>query len=647
MNWTNPAALAFALLAVPIVLLYLLRMRRRSRPVSSTLLWRQVLLDREANTLWQRLRRNLLLFLQLAALAALVAALVGPYLITEDRPRGAVIVLLDASASMQATDITPSRFEAARAQARAWIDDMTSADRMQLILVDGAPRAISPLTGDRAALLAALNAAAPSASAARWPAAVAAAGAAAEFAPDAQLAVLTDGADLDDSDDSDAFAALRAPLRFYIYGANGDNLSVAPPRLRRTASGLAAFVRVTNHGARAQPARLTLAADSDALPVREITVPAGASTDLTIDRLPSETTSVVVRLDAADGNALAIDDEAWAAAPPRAARRAMLATSGSRFLAQALAALPGWQNVRTAASPDPAQPFDLYVLDGFTATIPAAAGVLYVGVTPHFTPTGYFTDTRLLRAEPHPILDGVDWGTVAVQGAQRFEAPAWLRPVLFGEGGPLLYAGVDPDGRRVVVLPFPLSRSDLPLRIAFPLLIANAAEWLAPRENAGIGGLAQSMLPGEAVALPVGAAVTLPNGARRTVDAPGFAETQQTGLYRVEYDRASGTFAVHLDPAESSLTPTSPLTPNPSPLSPLPSSLSPNPSPLWPWAAGAALLLLLIEWWVDRRGVGEPTPHPPAPLSPSISRRSSLINARTSARNFGGEGEGGGEGVRG
>ena len=64
MNILNPIALLFALLAIPIVLLYILRLQRREQKVSSTLLWRQVVLDREANTLWQKLRRNLLLILQ-------------------------------------------------------------------------------------------------------------------------------------------------------------------------------------------------------------------------------------------------------------------------------------------------------------------------------------------------------------------------------------------------------------------------------------------------------------------------------------------------------------------------------------------------------------------------------------------------------
>ncbi|MBK8835206.1 MAG: BatA domain-containing protein [Anaerolineae bacterium] len=46
MNALNPIGLALALLAIPIVLLYLLRLRRQEQQVSGTLLWRQTVMDR-------------------------------------------------------------------------------------------------------------------------------------------------------------------------------------------------------------------------------------------------------------------------------------------------------------------------------------------------------------------------------------------------------------------------------------------------------------------------------------------------------------------------------------------------------------------------------------------------------------------------
>ena len=122
MQFLTPLAFALAALAIPILLLYMLKLRRRQTQVSSTLLWEQLLRDRQANAPWQKLKRNLLLFLQLLILAALVFALARPALQTKVVASGSVIVLLDASASMNATDVTPSRFEEARKSVLALIN---------------------------------------------------------------------------------------------------------------------------------------------------------------------------------------------------------------------------------------------------------------------------------------------------------------------------------------------------------------------------------------------------------------------------------------------------------------------------------------------------------------------------------------------
>src|SRR4029453_16820908 len=99
-----PAALALLALAIPIIIFYMLRLRREELNVSSELLWRRALQDRTANAPWQRLRRNLLLLLQLLLLVLLVASLARPFLFSDAPAAGNIVVVLDASASMQARD---------------------------------------------------------------------------------------------------------------------------------------------------------------------------------------------------------------------------------------------------------------------------------------------------------------------------------------------------------------------------------------------------------------------------------------------------------------------------------------------------------------------------------------------------------------
>ena len=70
MQFLTPFAFALSALAVPIILLYMLKLRRKQTQVSSTMLWEKLLREKQANAPWQKLKRNLLLFLQLLILAA-------------------------------------------------------------------------------------------------------------------------------------------------------------------------------------------------------------------------------------------------------------------------------------------------------------------------------------------------------------------------------------------------------------------------------------------------------------------------------------------------------------------------------------------------------------------------------------------------
>ena len=137
MSFLTPLALLGALLAIPIILLYMLRLRRREVVVSSTFLWQQIVRDSEANTPWQRLRRNLLLLLQLIILAFIILALARPFIIVPAVSTGQIELLLDASASMNATDMTggETRFEEAKKQALSIIDTLSANDTMTIIRV--------------------------------------------------------------------------------------------------------------------------------------------------------------------------------------------------------------------------------------------------------------------------------------------------------------------------------------------------------------------------------------------------------------------------------------------------------------------------------------------------------------------------------
>ena len=97
------------------------------------------LADMRASTPFQKLRRNLLLFLQLLLLAVLVFALMRPILQSTASQTQAGVIVIDATASMQTRDggADETRLDRAKTEARALVDRMRPGDRFMLIADGG------------------------------------------------------------------------------------------------------------------------------------------------------------------------------------------------------------------------------------------------------------------------------------------------------------------------------------------------------------------------------------------------------------------------------------------------------------------------------------------------------------------------------
>lgn len=625
MSLLTPAALALGLLALPIILLYMLRLRRREQPVSSTWLWRELVRDRAANAPWQRLRRNLLLLLQLLILAALVLALARPALPLPGLGGGNAIVLLDASASMQAADgTTGTRFDDARAAVDRLIGGLSGNDRLTLIHVGRAPQVLAAASADRPALRRALAAAAPENAAADWAAAFALAAGSAQGLADPRIVIVSDGGL------PDGLPPLPGEVSFVPVGRAGDNLAISAQAARPSGGGADLLVVVDNPGTTPRSALLSLTLDGALYDSRRIELVAGGQSAQTWS-LPDAAGVVEARLAVRDSlpDYLPLDDRAWTLLDAGTERRVLLISEGNLFLERFFAVLPGAELFR--ATPDEAGPllaeaglpFDIVVYDGvplppgplpgnalvFNPQNPLAADE---GDAPLLTTTDVFTATTAVRVADDPLLANVDWRALSVAEAQLVEAPR-LETLVEAEGGPLLLAG-EVDGRRVAVFAFDLRASDLPLQIAFPVIMANITAWLSPGRAIAAD---DNLQPGATVSLlpdtrAASVTVTLPDGSawQQDIDRAApvlFDQTQQTGVYRLAFrddtgaTQPGGAFAVNFfDAAESRIQPATALQLGSAEVTGDAAGLE-GLREVWPWLLAGGLVVLLVEWWVTYR----------------------------------------------
>ncbi len=482
-----------ALLALSLPLLVLLHMRRarsRAMPITTLRFWEEAQRHRRQRIALRRPPRSLLLLLQLLIAALIVLALVRPALPVPGLPGSApprqLIIVLDRSVAMRATDVAPSRFRAAQERARALIR-AASADEAVAILTLGheAQTFRAADAAGRAGLLASLEGLGPGGGRADLNGALPTLRALLLPERENRIVLLSGGIFADEPDRA-ALAALPATLRWEAIGGAADNLAITTLVTRRSAQDATRaelFARVANYATIAVTARSEIEADGATVDTRQLSIAANSTVDV-VWQLPANTRGARLRVTPSGGRAdpLPADNEAFVVTRDVTQRRLLLVSDNPGDLGRALAAQSG-ATVTTMATRDynDASPYDLTVFDRFAPSRLPRGGVLLVNPGPSggfLAAVGTEQAPQIARVDRESaILAGVDLSGLTFGATPIYRLPSWATEVVGSQQGPLILAG-NFDGREIAALTFDPAASSLTKRLAFPILIGNLVERL-------------------------------------------------------------------------------------------------------------------------------------------------------------------------
>jgi hypothetical protein len=565
--------------------LYFLKLRHRRYMVASSMLWGRVLDERQAQSLWEKLRRlvSILLAVVVGLLIALAVARPEIHQLTGGGER--TLLVLDTSPTMltRATDGNTRWQHAVDAALRTV---HSSAPSSEFRIADTSGRFDAAPTSDRRVIREVIERMKPTAGIPRFPEADGETG---------NVRFITDGV-----------VPLRLPkgaVRESVF-EQAENVGITAFEIRSTPSAplaYEAYLEIHNYGRESKKVTLAVAGAGGARIERALDLKPGGEFGEPFDLSKFEG-GIRATVQAA-GDTFSLDDVAYAYLPVNRTTKTLLVTEGNSYLEALL-------RVDSLVDPTVIKPaqyqsdlsVDAYIFDGFAPANPPSRPALVIGGMPinaAWLPksAGNMVKPRFASwMENHPVMRYVSLHDIVLQKASRVGETNLTVLAESENKSPLILASDEPGKPRLIVLAFGLGDSDFPLHSGFPIFVENALAWLS-REP-----LALRRQPGLVTIPMAGAEITGLNGeavpSRSRGEETTF-EAGEPGLYIATQNERRQHIAINL-------------------ASPVYSNVNATVSRSDPAAAGeagwlqqelwfymlcAAAALLIVEWFTYHRGI--------------------------------------------
>ncbi len=550
MQWLYPAG-GWALMGLAAVLaLYILRREYREFPISSTYLWQRTLQDQTASKPFQRLKSNLLMFLQLLIVLLLALSLLRP-LLPGQQEGGEMVMIFDLSLSMQTETIGLSRIDRAVNDAGRMVDGMRAGDKVSILTAGTSVKNLLSRSSDKQAIWNVLRSIQAENGRTDTNGALSLAKAMGREIKDLNIILFSDNYD-----------GSVEGIQYVAAGAGVANRAIVSLTAARQEYGVAALARIANYG-KAATVTVECYADGIISDVRTAEIAENGTAGVRFD-LPAGATNIRAKIVEDDG--LLADNIRYTALRDQTRQKIVLVGRDNIFLEKAFLQRGNMDLVRASAA-DAAAISDaaLFVYDGVMPEPMPEHGALLIiqPASPIFeiTPGEKKAPEYSLRISSEPFAtqfsDHVTFTDVAVK---QYAPLSGGQPILISGGDALITAGEE-NGRRYMVMGFDMHESNWVMKYDFPIFMMHGLNYLMPDtlsdvHDAQCGDILALHLDGRSEA----ASVLTPGGESFPLAPPypalPFTGTNIPGIYALQQTLVNDTaadapFAVNVPVSES------------------------------------------------------------------------------------------------
>lgn len=615
MQFINPSAL-FVLGLIPIlILIHSLKPKPKQVAVTTLFLWQEALKEKKGGLQIQRMMKNLPLLLQILAVIMGTLALAKPVLIYPSQMRGNVILVLDTSASMKTRTTSGIRFDQARKEALKLIDELPREGQVLIIEARGNPILKAPFSSDKRKLKRIIEGMQPSDEPGRIEKALYLALSFMDPARDDVAVLITDGAGFD----FEKITRIHQRVRPILVRGGKRNIGITKFEFRPELDlndRYEIMVEVRNYNPHPIlcPIRLTL---NEETIVKKTFGLRALEKKLLIFPYSGLIAGIAeVTLEVHDD--FPIDNKAYAVLNTSRDMWVLLVTKGNFFLEKLLAAYPNFMvNAVSEIAPsswdDQTERHDIVILDRISPPSTEKGNFLLIESFSPSIPLSKIDQIHhpqiLDWDRKNPLMDNVDLSGLTVESANQVRTDKTLRPIVESHETGLMYS-YHKNGLRALFLGFDMTRSDLPLRVAFPVMMSNIFQWLRPDK---FGFSSSQMKAGKSFTIHLDPqtnnfSIRTPSGEweeyRLKSNPFEYAHTGEVGIYTVAEGEKWRHFAVNLvDEWESNIG--APPVESPSPGTAPHSGSKPATEefPLWIVFLISASTIVILEWhfWLQGR----------------------------------------------
>lgn len=603
-----PYALFLLLGAVPLILfLHSLRPRGVRVKTTTLFLWERVLKERPmGKRIGWLFKKNLLLILQLLAALILIMALADPSLLSFGARGGDTVAVVDLSASMKARGRSGTRMDDARREFAALVDALPSGQRMVVVGAGPTPRVLSPVTADKKRLRDIGRSLEATDAPAQVKEAVLFAHSFLQRGSRDRVVVLSDGA----FEGAEELPWNSPQLSLIRMEGKNENIGITGFEFRRLPNRPEAYeimMRVRNFAARAVETPLTITLEEKRWVETKLRLAPHEDRVLIYPFRGALPRRAVARLGIEDD--FALDNAAFLTLSEAGPLSLLYVGKGNPYLDYLFGSLPGIRVTRMAewpAKPLAAEPgqFDVVIADGIAVPSLTEGNFILINTVAGGLPlevTGkIFLPRPVSVATEHPLTRGVRFDDLYIKDAMRLRVSGEAVALAQAREGPLLVA-LERGRLRAVVVGFDLMASDLPFRVAFPILFSNAFQWFRPERREFPAHQVQAGTSFPIHVMPVDAEVEVrrPSGRKETLKVASnpqpYPDTVEAGFYAFRTQTRAGEFAVNLlSESESQISPRITTRSGSAPDS-AGGDKTAAPFRLWPFLLGLTLALLGFE----------------------------------------------------